>query len=60
MLRPVPSDEQGIMPAALEEAVVLQSTKHAVRPLTEDKPYRGLVYLIPTFDNPTGRCLSEG
>lgn len=56
----VSADEQGIIPEALEEAVSLQSTKHATRPLTEDKPYRGLVYLIPTFDNPTGRCLSDG
>lgn len=58
-LTSVSTDEQGIIPAALEEAVVQQSTKFAARPLTEDKPYQGLVYLIPTFDNPTGRCLSD-
>ena len=56
----VPTDEDGIIPAALEEAIVRQNTKHGTRPLTEKKPYRGLIYLIPTFDNPTGRCLSEG
>lgn len=59
-IKPVSTDEEGIIPAALEEAIILQSTKCAARPLTENKPYRGLIYLIPTFDNPTGRCLSEG
>ena len=60
IFQPVSTDEHGIIPAALEEAIVQQSTKHGIRPLTENKPYRGLIYLIPTFDNPTGRCLSDG
>jgi DNA-binding transcriptional MocR family regulator len=40
---PVPSDEQGIDPAALEELVVRERPK--------------LLYTIPTFQNPTGRTL---
>ena len=26
----------------------------------KEKPYKAMVYIIPTFQNPTGRCLSEG
>ncbi|WP_239069676.1 MULTISPECIES: PLP-dependent aminotransferase family protein [unclassified Streptomyces] len=40
---PVPSDEDGIDPAALEELVVRERPK--------------LLYLIPNFQNPTGRTL---
>ncbi|MFJ6212661.1 PLP-dependent aminotransferase family protein [Streptomyces sp. NPDC092296] len=41
---PVPSDAEGIDPAALEELVLRERPK--------------LLYLIPTFQNPTGRTLS--
>ena len=40
---PVPSDEEGIDPAALEELVIRERPK--------------LLYVIPTFQNPTGRTL---
>jgi DNA-binding transcriptional MocR family regulator len=40
---PVPSDDDGIDPAALEELVVRERPK--------------LLYLIPNFQNPTGRTL---
>ncbi|MDX6345551.1 MAG: 2-aminoadipate transaminase [Streptomyces sp.] len=40
---PVPSDDEGVDPAALEELVVRERPK--------------LLYLIPTFQNPTGRTL---
>ncbi|XP_065885077.1 uncharacterized protein [Dysidea avara] len=54
----VSTDEEGIIPSALEEAIVQHNATHATRPLTETKPYRGMIYLIPTFHNPTGKCLS--
>jgi DNA-binding transcriptional MocR family regulator len=41
---PVPTDEEGVDPVALEEAVVHERPK--------------LLYLVPTFQNPTGRTLS--
>ncbi|WP_329316877.1 aminotransferase-like domain-containing protein [Streptomyces sp. NBC_01262] len=40
---PVPSDEEGIDPAALEDLVIRERPK--------------LLYVIPTFQNPTGRTL---
>ena len=56
----VPTDSDGIIPSALEETVTSQNSKPATRPLTEARPYRGMIYLIPTFHNPTGKCLSPG
>ena len=56
----VPTDPEGIIPSALEETVTSHNAKPATRPLTETKPYRGMMYLIPTFHNPTGKCLSPG
>ncbi|WP_030545288.1 PLP-dependent aminotransferase family protein [Streptomyces albus] len=43
---PVPSDEDGIDPAALEELVIRERPK--------------LLYLVPNFQNPTGRTLPAG
>ncbi|MGP4000710.1 aminotransferase-like domain-containing protein [Streptomyces sp. 8N706] len=40
---PVPGDEEGVDPAALEELVARERPK--------------LLYLVPTFQNPTGRTL---
>ncbi|WP_432093162.1 PLP-dependent aminotransferase family protein [Streptomyces sp. bgisy100] len=40
---PVPTDDDGIVPAALEEIVAREQAK--------------LLYLVPTFQNPTGRTL---
>ncbi|HEY9368731.1 PLP-dependent aminotransferase family protein [Streptomyces sp.] len=41
---PVPTDDDGIVPTALEEIVARERPK--------------LLYLVPTFQNPTGRTLS--
>ncbi|MFF7795838.1 aminotransferase class I/II-fold pyridoxal phosphate-dependent enzyme [Streptomyces sp. NPDC007991] len=43
---PVPGDEQGVDPEALEELVVRERPK--------------LLYTVPTFQNPTGRTLPAG
>ncbi|MEV8549856.1 PLP-dependent aminotransferase family protein [Streptomyces glaucescens] len=43
---PVPGDEDGLDPAALEELVVRERPK--------------LLYTVPTFQNPTGRTLPAG
>ncbi|MFB6843208.1 PLP-dependent aminotransferase family protein [Streptomyces sp. NPDC056361] len=43
---PVPTDDQGIVPAALDEIAA------------REKPT--LLYVIPTFQNPTGRTLPAG
>jgi DNA-binding transcriptional MocR family regulator len=42
---PVPTDDAGVVPAALEELVVRERPK--------------LLYLIPNFQNPSGRTLPE-
>lgn len=42
---PVPTDDDGIVPAALEEIVAREPVK--------------LLYLVPTFQNPTGRTLPQ-
>ncbi|XP_065885849.1 uncharacterized protein [Dysidea avara] len=54
----VPTDSEGIIPSSLEETITSHNSKPATRQLTEAKPYRGMIYLIPTFHNPTGKCLS--
>jgi len=43
-LAAVPTDEQGMLPEALEKAIIAEQPK--------------LVYLVPTFQNPTGRTMS--
>ncbi|MGW0033921.1 aminotransferase-like domain-containing protein [Streptomyces sp. NPDC003314] len=43
---PVPTDDEGVVPAALEEIAA------------REKPT--LLYLVPTFQNPTGRTLPAG
>lgn len=43
--RAVPTDDQGMLPEALERAII------------EEKPK--LVYLVPTFQNPTGRTMNR-
>ena len=55
----VPLDENGIIPDELER--VLEATKQ-LKPcqLTEKHPFWGMLYLISTFHNPTGVCLSAG
>lgn len=43
---PVPTDDEGLDPAALDEIAARERPK--------------LLYLVPTFQNPTGRTLSAG
>ncbi|MGE5390362.1 MAG: PLP-dependent aminotransferase family protein [Deltaproteobacteria bacterium] len=43
-LAAVPTDEQGMLPEALEKAIIEKQPK--------------LVYLVPTFQNPTGRTMN--
>jgi len=43
-LAAVPTDEQGMLPEALEKAIIEEHPK--------------LVYLVPTFQNPTGRTMN--
>ncbi|MFG2224104.1 PLP-dependent aminotransferase family protein [Streptomyces sp. NPDC048644] len=43
---PVPTDDEGLDPAALDEIAARENPK--------------LLYLVPTFQNPTGRTLSAG
>jgi 2-aminoadipate transaminase len=45
---PLAMDDEGLDPAALEQA------------LAADAPAPGFLYTIPTFQNPSGRTLSEG
>ena len=53
-----PMDEEGIIPDALEKSIEANmSSRPAVGSL---HPFWAMVYLIPTFHNPTGVCLSPG
>ncbi|AVT35307.1 PLP-dependent aminotransferase family protein [Plantactinospora sp. BB1] len=45
---PAPADEEGIDPAA---------TADLIRALTRQGRRVAMIYLVPTFNNPTGRCL---
>ena len=49
-LVPTPADQDGIDPAA---------TRDLVARLRREGRRVPLLYLVPTFDNPTGRCLAE-
>lgn len=55
----VPIDENGMVIDELQKLIEnLQNSFPNDRP--KEKPYNAMVYIIPTFQNPTGRCLSEG
>ena len=51
----VPVDGEGIIPDILEEKVKIRYSK---RP--KKKPFWSLLYVVSTFHNPTGVCLSPG
>ena len=53
----VPTDSDGIIVEELDRLL----TEHMVkaRPPTDKRPFSSLVYLVPTFNNPKGGCLSE-
>ena len=52
---PVATDNDGIIPEALERAITAHSAD--LRPPTSEHPFQAAIYLVPTFHNPTGRCL---
>ena len=52
-------DENGIKTDILEEKVK-ENLSYKPREVGGNKPFWGMVYLIPVFHNPTGVCLSPG
>lgn len=50
---PVETDSDGIIPEALEKAVLGNTPKGPTK-----TPFRSMVYLMTTFSNPTGLCSS--
>ena len=53
----VPTDQDGMIVDELEK--LLSQHCHRMRPPTERKPFSGILYCIPTFNNPTGCVLPE-
>ena len=53
-------NSQGVCPDALEEALKSHSDSFKQWNETRPRPYWAMVYLMPTFHNPTGYCLSPG
>ena len=56
----VDMSSQGVCPDALEEALKSHSDSFKQWNETRPCPYRAMVYLMPTFHNPMGYCLSPG
>jgi DNA-binding transcriptional MocR family regulator len=54
---PTPMDEEGIIPEELERCVKARLSDRG-REVGGNRPFWSMVYLIPTFHNPTGVCLS--
>ncbi|RDD45396.1 Aromatic-amino-acid aminotransferase 1 [Trichoplax sp. H2] len=54
----VPMDDNGMIIDKLEEKIRSIGSS-LTKSDDSDKPYSAMVYIIPTFQNPTGRCLSE-
>ena len=52
----VPSDNDGMIVDELEKLMMEHSNE--LRAPTDKKPYSAMVYVVPTFSNPTGSCLS--
>lgn len=52
-------DEYGVIPEELEKALEANKS-HRPREITQRKPFWSLLYLMPTFHNPTGICLPPG
>ena len=55
----VPIDGDGIIPDKLEQSLEAHMSMKP-RELGRNKPFWSMLYLIPTFHNPTGVCLSPG
>lgn len=53
-------DKQGIIPEELETALQSHYQSHPPRELTQRKPFWSMLYIMPTFHNPTGVCLPPG
>ena len=55
---PVDVDDEGMSISALEQAI----EQHLPQEYTDAHgcPFRAAVYIIPTFQNPTGMCTSDG
>ncbi|EDV28145.1 uncharacterized protein TRIADDRAFT_53439 [Trichoplax adhaerens] len=54
---PIPTDNEGIQIDTLEESLKIHKAKsnHVV---SEAQPFWSIIYLIPTFNNPKGFCVS--
>ena len=52
-------DDNGMVPKALERAIK-ENSGGIPQVITAAKPYWAMVYMMPTFQNPTGFCLSSG
>ena len=53
-------DEEGINPDELEKALKANSASRERWKPTARRPFWAMLYIIPTFHNPTGICLSPG
>ncbi|XP_070531721.1 uncharacterized protein [Ptychodera flava] len=56
-LVPVPSNDEGINIEEFDKVLSEYQRASSHQP-TEERPYWSMVYLIPTFNNPKGTCLS--
>ena len=54
-----PVDGDGIVPEELEKRLEAHLSTRP-REVGGNKPFWSMLYLIPTFHNPTGVCLSPG
>ena len=55
----VPTDDFGVDPAVLESFLQKHKT-NAVQNSGEKREFSSLIYMIPTYHNPKGHCLSAG
>ena len=55
----VPTDDNGMDMDALERLITEYKDKGTTQ-ITDKKPFRALIYIIPFFNNPTGRCMAPG
>lgn len=54
-----PMDDDGLIPEELEKTIQAHLSIKP-REMKGNKPFWSMLYLIPTFHNPTGTCLSPG
>ena len=55
----VPTDSEGINVEDLDKRLTELREKTGFVP-SESQPFMSMLYLVPTFNNPTGRCQSPG